>query len=370
LMAGLGREGFGYFALDVTDPSSPRFLFAFENDPENQKIRHWTANGFLTEQDYGGVAGAYNYQKLGEALSTPTIFMTSDRTFVAAIGGGLNNTDDKDYGSALYLIDLENQGKVFFRNDLADVSGGLNNSHPAQVTVVTADTTSAATYKGAMLYSADLQSKLTKINHNAMSGCNGCNRSVDIDMLWTEGDQFGNDALSFNPVSASIDSADTLWIYFGTGNLDRLQSSVATVQNRIFAKKDFNFPGAGSGGGVYWTSPGFKDVTLPGATCPADSDTGWYINLGRDEKVTNKIQIEDGVLFAPLYTPDTAQSCFPGTSTVAEFGYDCGKLVRRTVLGAGQITGVRIFKDKIYGGVSGIPDTGSDTEVELDNEFK
>ena len=111
-------------------------------------------------------------------------------------------------------------------------------------------------------------------------------------------------------------------------------------------------------------------MTLPGATCPADSDTGWYINLGSDEKVTNKIQIEDGVLFAPLYTPDTAQSCFPGTSTVAEFGYDCGKLVRRTVLGAGQITGVRIFKDKIYGGVSGIPDTGSDTEVELDNEFK
>ena len=286
------------------------------------------------------MSNAFVYIKLGEALSAPTIFSIANgtsRQWVAAIGGGLNSTENKDYGSALYLIDLENQGKVLKVTHLSDSPGGFNNSHPAQVTAVTADTTSAATYKGAMLYSADLQSKLTKINHNAMSGCNGCNRSVDIDMLWTEGDQFGNDALSFNPVTASIDSADTLWIYFGTGNLDRLQSSVATVQNRIFAKKDFNFPGAGSGGGVYWTSPGFKDVTLPGATCPTDSDTGWYINLGSDEKVTNKIQIEDGVLFAPLYTPDTAQSCFPGTSTVAEFGYDCGKLIRRTVLGLSLI---------------------------------
>jgi len=379
LMAGLGREGYGYFALDVTNPSVPSFLFAFENDPQNQKIRHWASNGTITEQSYSGTGSGYDYKKLGEALATPTIVLITDggsRKWVAAIGGGLNNTDDKDYGSALYVIDIGNQGKVLRHVDLADATGGFNNSHPAQVTAVTADTTSAATYKGARLYAADLESRLYKVNQCNVENNSPCSdadadaSTRDQDMLTGNQSNEANQRASFNAVTPSIDSNNKLWVYFGTGNLDKLQLSQATIQNRIFGVKDSNFPDVGTGGGVNIASPKMKNVTDAGATCPSESDAGWYLNLGQDEKVTSKIELNKQVLFAPIYKPDTTQPCFPGISTLAELGYSCGNLLRpRTEIGAGLITGARIFKDKVYLGISGIPIADSQTEVTLDNDF-
>ena len=370
LMAGLGREGYGYFALDVTNPSSPSFLFAFENDPQNEVIRHWASNGTYTQQSYSSVSSGYNYKKLGEALATPIIFSISDGTNqkpMAAIGGGLNNTDDKDYGSAVYLIDIADQGKVSRVIDLPDAAGGFNNSHPAQVTAVTADTTSDANYtpryKGAMLYSADMESKVFKIDKANM----GSSGLLDSTQYFDAGGNDVNQRASFNPVTASIDSADKLWVYFGTGNLDRLQLSLSTIQNRIFGIKDTLFPWFDDSHSTNYSR--LKDVTNEGATCPGESDKGWYINLGRDEKVSSKIELNKQVLFAPIYKPDITQPCFPGTSTLAELGYSCGNSLRRTELGAGLITGARIFKDKVYLGVSGIPIADSETEVALDNDF-
>jgi len=368
LMAGLGREGYGYFALDVTNPSSPSFLFAFENDPQNEVIRHWASNGTYTQQSYGSVSVDYDYSQVGEALAPPTIFLVSDggsQKSVAAIGGGLNNTDDKDYGFAVYLIDIADQGKVWRVIDLPDAAGGFNNSHPAQVTAVTADTTSAATYtpryKGAMLYSADMESKVFKID-KANMGSSGLRDSTQY---FDAGGNDVNQRASFNPVTASIDSADKLWIYFGTGNLDRLQLSLSTIQNRIFGIKDTLFPWFDNSHSTNYSR--LKDVTNEGAACPGESDKGWYINLGRDEKVTSKIELNKQVLFVPIYKPDTTQPCFPGTSTLAELGYSCGNSLRRTTLGSGHITGVRIFKDKIYLGISGIPDSNSQAGVALGN---
>jgi type IV pilus assembly protein PilY1 len=364
LMAGLGREGYGYFALDVTNPSSPSFLFAFENDPQNEVIRHWADNGTLTVQDYSSVSSGYNYKKLGEALATPTIVSIPNTTGVvprpiAAIGGGLNNTDDKSYGSAVYLIDLADQGKVWKVIDLPDAAGGFNNSHPAQVTAVTADTTSAATYKGAMLYSADMESKLSKINVTDIGTVHAVTELFD-----GEGNNV-NQRASFMPVTTTTDSAKKVWAYFGTGNQDRLQLSQSTIQNSIFGIKDKKFPLFESTGKS--TISKLKDVTNAGATCPAEDNLGWYVNLGRDERVTGKIAINKKVLFAPLYTPDSTQPCFPGASALLELGYSCGKSLRRTELGGGYIAGARIYKDKIYLGVSGIPD--SDNEVAVGNTF-
>ena len=66
-----------------------------------------------------------------------------------------------------------------------------------------------------------------------------------------------------------------------------------------------------------------------------------------------KLAIHNGVLFAPNYTPDIAQQCYPGTSRLFELDYGCGKPLRSTSLGSGQLTGVRIYKDKMYLGISG-----------------
>jgi len=176
-----------------------------------------------------------------------------------------------------------------------------------------------------------------------------------------------NQRASFNAVTPSIDSEDKLWVYFGTGNLNKLQLSQATIQNRIFGVKDSSFPMVTKGGGVSIGSPTMKNVTGAGATCPSASDHGWYLNLGRDEKVVAKIALDKQVLYAPVYKPDATQPCFPGVSTLYQMGYACGNVLKKTELGAGQLAGVRVYKDKVYVSISGTPD--NQTEVDLGDGF-
>ena len=348
LMAGLGRDRYGYFALDVTTPETPEFLFAFSNDPENKVIRHWGPDGSLTKQNYSDASGKFNYSKLGEALSTPTIIpmpIGSARKWVAAIGGGFNDNEKQKVASAVYLIDLENNGEVLKLTDLIDSAGGFINSTPAQLTAVTPDTTDVAKYKGAFLYFTDIEGKLSKINLTNAGQLHGI-----TELFNGEGNLVNQRASTF-PVTASSDANDKVWLYFGTGNQDKLQLSLSTIQNRLFGIKDKQFP-------LFSPTPkstisNLKDVTEKGSVCPTEEDLGWYANLGRDEKCVDKLAIHKTVLFAPLYTPDTTQPCFPGTSRLFELDYGCGKQIRSTNLGSGQMTGVRIFKDKVYIGISG-----------------
>ena len=361
LIAGLGRDGYGYFALDITNPLNPKFLFAFSNDPVNRVVRHWGSTGNLTENNYGSIPSEFEYSKLGQAWSTPTINLVSEAAppkWLAIIGGGFNGSESQEYGSAAYLIELDTAGRRRSRLDLPDTKGGFINSVPAQFTAVTPDTTPKATYQGAISYVVDMESKLFKFNFTD----NGKPYAYDL-IFDGEGNNV-NQRASFMPVTATTDGAKDsdkkVWLYFGTGNQDKLELSQSTIQNRIFGIKDKKFPLFGDSG--VGGDPGkptisdLKNVTDKAASCPKEDDLGWYVNLGKDEKVTNKIQINDKVLLAPLYTPDVSGGCFPGTSALAELGYGCGKVLRRTELGAGQITGARIFNNKVYVGISGTPD--------------
>ena len=70
-----------------------------------------------------------------------------------------------NYGSAVFVIDLEDGGKVLKRIDITDsASSNIVNSVPADLAVITADGTQKANYTGAMVYVADLEGKITKIN--------------------------------------------------------------------------------------------------------------------------------------------------------------------------------------------------------------
>lgn len=357
LMAGLGRDRYGYFALDVTTPETPKFLFAFSNDPDNKVVRHWGPDGSLTKQTYSA-SGEFNYSKLGEAWSTPTIIAMpngSARKWVAAIGGGFNSNQHQNTASAVYLIDLANNGKVLKLTDLTDSPEGFINSTPAQLTAVTPDSTDVAKYKGAFLYFTDIEGKLSKINLTNAGQLHGITELLD-----GEGNLVNQRAATF-PVTASSDANGKVWLYFGTGNQDKLQLSLSTIQNRLFGIKDKQFP-------IFSPAPkstirSLKNVTDKGSVCPAEEDLGWYTNLGRDEKSVGKLAIHNGVLFAPNYTPDISQQCYPGTSRLFELDYGCGKPLRSTSLGSGQLTGVRIFKDKMYLGISGTSPRQTDESV-------
>ena len=125
LLSGLGAGGKGMFALDVTDPNSPTHLFAFNNDETNKFVEHWDVNASKFEFGYvgGNISPEYDYSKLGETWSTPRIIRIKvdgkDR-WVAVFGGGYNGGVNPNVGSAVFVIDLENEGKVLKVIDIED----------------------------------------------------------------------------------------------------------------------------------------------------------------------------------------------------------------------------------------------------------
>ena len=357
LLAGMGRGGHGYFALDITNPNSPSFLFAFQNDPTNKYISHWDANGNVIELGYGsGILAEYDYSKLGEAWSTPTIMAMpygSGRKWVAVFGAGYNSGVNTEYGSAVYVIDLEDNGKVLKRIDLGEstdkngvvINNSIANSVPADLTAITPDTTDKANYKGGMFYFADLEGKFWKLNLTDKGTL------YEITQFFNAEATQENDRMAFFQVTPSIGNDGNLWMYYGTGNQQKLQRMSADIKNRIFGFKDVDFPKFKAVSSS--TVAKLKNNTSTGGICPTSADLGWYVDLDAHEKVTGKLALSNETVFASRYIPNNKNICNPGSSKLTEHNFACGNTLRGTKLGQGIATGAVIYKGKIYVGISG-----------------
>ena len=354
LFSGMGKGGKGYFALDITNPISPTFLFAFENKASMDLIYHWDSSGTRTDLGYaGGIAAEYDYSKLGEALSTPIIVAMpdgNDTKWVAVFGAGYNSGISTKYGSSIYVVDLEEDGKVLKRIDLADAnsSNSIVNSMPADLVSITPDTTSKANYKGSMVYGADLEGKMWKLNLTNKETL------YDITSTFNAEASLDNDRSVFFQVTPSIASDNKLWNFYGTGNQQRLQTLSSSINNRIFGIKDSKFPVYEAVNGLTTTAQSsLKNMSTPGGTCPTTNDLGWYVNLGSNERITGKLALFNETIYATKYKPNQGAICSPGTAYLDELSMGCGKVNRTTNLGEGIATGAVIFKNKIYVGISG-----------------
>ncbi len=356
LIAGLGMGGGGYFALDITNPDAPLFLFAFRNDVSNQIISHWDSSGDVTELGYdqdavGGLPVEYDYSKIGDATSAPQIILMpykGEQKWVAVFGAGFNAGINDKYGSSIYIIDLEDSGKVLRRIDIADLPGNnISNSVPASVIAITSDTNDQANYKGAMVYFADLEGSLWKLNLTDQSSLFSIANIVESDAT------FANDRMEFFELTQSTGSDGNLWLHYGTGNQQKLQRISTDIQNRVYGIKDIDFPK-------------FMDIVHPpaistllnttekGARCPTtDADLGWYVDLDANERVTGQLAISDGFIYVPRYTPNTKVICELGNSIITEQEAMCGLEDRRIDLGQGIVTSVVIYKDTIFAGIGG-----------------
>ena len=351
LLAGIGRGGRGYFALDVTDPNNPSFLFAFSNDLINSIVSHWDSTGHKTDLGYaGGADSEYAYSKIGDATSTPQIVLIpyqGKQKWVAVFGAGDNAGVNSTYGSAIYVADLEDNGKVLKRIDIPDIdNNNIANSIPAPVVAITPDSASSANYKGAMIYFADLEGSLWKLNLTNQGTL------FDTAQIFKADSTFDNDRLESFQVTASIGSDNNLWLYYGTGNQQKIQRISPNIKNRIYGIKDTDFPQFKAINKAATVSQ-LKDTTESGAVCPTDADSGWYFKLDENERVTGQIAVNNETIFASRYIPNTIDICKTGDASLSEHGYICGNEERETDLGEGIATGAVIFKDKVYIAITG-----------------
>ena len=347
-LVGLGAGGHGYFALDITDPESPTHLFAIENDATNQAIKHWDKDGSKNEFGYAGgsIDANMDYRKLGEAWSTPRIIRVKHNNkdkWVAVFGGGYNGSVNPNYGSAVFVMDLEDEGRLLQNIDITDASSSnIVNSVPADLTVITADGTDKANYNGAMIYAPDLEGKITKIN---LTDTGTMYQSTTLFNAESNSD---NGRYIYKKAQATINDGD-LWLYFGTGNTQKLQEQSTNVKNRLYGIKDKNFP-------IFSTinSSGTVVQCKTAPTCPGGSDLGWYVDLANKQKLTAEPTIFKDTVYFPIYQPTSGGTgCNTGTALLTAYNSKCGNSVLNVNVGTGVLSKVVVQKDNLYIGIAG-----------------
>ena len=456
LLSGLGAGGKGLFALDVTNPDSPTHLFAINNDETNQAVQHWGVDRMKNEFGYasGSIDPQYDFRQLGETWSTPRIIrikVSGKDKWVAVFGGGYNGAVNPNIGSAVFVIDLEDEGRLLnvidiksqnaqiintyrtyigsshsflmnnnteldisrlFPNLTFDVSKGesvkaetntdirttltftgtgnvktvskasfntrwrpgyitiskmkvdIANSLPADISVITADGTNKANYDGAMLYASDLEGKITKINltenfvidndassptYKVMQRNDSSNKDIQQTTLFDSETTTANGRYIYTRPEVTINNDSNLWLYFGTGNTQKLQEQSNQVQNRLYGIKDVNFPNF-----VKLNSAGTVSQCRTSPTCPTGTDLGWYVNLEKAQKLTAEPTVDKDRVYFPIYEPSPASNkCGVGTAILRAYDTKCGNSVLNVNMGKGVLSKVVIQDDNLYIGLAG-----------------
>ena len=429
LLGGLGSGGQGLYALDITDINNPKHLFAINQDGSEQVIQHWGSDGFKNEFGYrsGSIDAKYDYRKLGETWSTPRIIrikVSGKDKWVAVFGGGYNGAVNPNYGSAVFVMDLEDEGRLLKVIDIEDQAnvmknyvfgtvanntqtefnlasyglssydincctlkvygagsiryaitgdqsgttmsnlklkfdeappGGITikvsmvnktdivNSLPADLTVITADGTSKANYNGALVYATDLEGKITKINLTDQGTL------YQTTTLFNAQSTSDNGRYIYTRPEATINNDSNLWLYFGTGNTQKLQEQSTSVQNRVYGIKDVNFPNF-----VSLSSPGDVSQCKTAPDCPGGTDLGWYVNLPNYQKLSAEPTVYRDRVYFPIYEPNSSSNkCNTGIAYLTGYDTKCGNSVLNVNMGKGVLSKVVKQGNNLYIGLSG-----------------
>lgn len=351
LLGGLRQGGSSYYALDITDPDNPGHLFSFAYNKVTNKISYWDKDSIRTDYTVGvdTIPDEYDYSKLGESWSDPLILnikIGSTRKWVGVFGGGYNNNINPNYGSVVYIIDLEDGGKVLQRIDLGDSNSGnsIVNSLPPRLTAITADTTTSFPYAGAYVYFTDLEGSLWKINLSSNGTLYDSQRVFDSEST------YDNDRMCYHQLTPSILDDGRFIGFFGTADMARIGRVSDNIANRAYGIIDSNYPNYVSA--TTFNKSDLQNVTSTGSSCPSETQKGWYIDLDANEKITSSATLRSGGVIFSRYIPDTLNLCSAGSSKISEHDFACGSMNRITSLGQGMATEAVVYKNKMYIGIS------------------
>ena len=356
-----------------------------QNSPIGVTIKSGSiGTGVLTDPEW-------DYSGLGETWSAPRMFrlpnkgagdlVREDDINVAVMGGGFG-TQFSGAGSNVMIINLQdtdNFGKLEKVIQIEDTTASnIDNSVPASVSVITADSSiSASNYAGALVYVPDLEGKITKIN---LTNLAADPLGVPINMydqttLFNAGSTKANGRFMYQALSPIIGkTTNNLFLAAGTGDMQRLNDTATGIENLLFAIKDKDFPN-------------YKEVSSPTTAanitdcqnttndtkdkpCRVENkDLGWYITLKDKMKVSGSINSRNGLVYYPVYRPSTSvNKCSLGDGFLCTADDECGTNddylglessrseqagSKCRFVGKGVVSGVVFFGNKVFANISG-----------------
>jgi type IV pilus assembly protein PilY1 len=303
LIVGQRRGGDHYYALDITDPLFPKYLWK-------------------TSPDMLG------YAELGQTWSSPVIGKIAynndtGEKWVMFIGGGYDGNQDNDpiivpdsKGRAIYVVDVLD-GSLIWRYSNAENSEEMTYSIPSDITIV--DTNGDR--KIDRLYVGDMGGRIWRFDIGVPDTTQWEGKII------FKSNQLTDDRRKiFYPPDVTLekDSGNYEMLFFGTG--DREHPKESANVNRLYSVKDKNSL-------TVLTENDLVDVTQDLLQDPSTSPTdqtailnaldnkeGWYIKLDQNpgEKCLSNPVVYSGVVyyttFAPTFGTET-DPCFVGEGT-------------------------------------------------------
>ena len=279
VMFGLRRGGPQYYALDITDTTNPQWMWSFT---DSKIAETWS------EPSMGKV-------KIGAA----------DK-FVAFFGGGYDTASNDAHGKAFFAVDLSNGSKLweYYNNGTADDRQYMNFSLAENSTAVDLDNDGYVDH----VYIGDTGGQLWKFDVST-----GSTSSWAGKRLFTAAPAQANPpaAGEFYPTEAfygapalAFDTSMHLWVFLGTGDRNHPNG---TASNRFYGIEDTT----DMSNGAALSESNLANVTSSNAAAA----TGWFFQLGTNEKVLDAANVFNMNVLFSSFTPTSTVTCTSGGGT-------------------------------------------------------
>jgi type IV pilus assembly protein PilY1 len=281
------RGGTSYYALDITDPTNPQYLWSFTDT------------------------------KMGETWSIPAVgkVKMADGTtkFVGFIGGGYNTPQNNASGKAVFAINLADGTKLweyYNATGSSDDRQYMNFSIPGDASAIDLSNDGFID----KVYIGDVGGQLWKFDTSAAATLSSglVNNWVGKRMFTAPltgtnppatGEYYPAQAIYGAPIPA-LDDLGNVWVYFGTGDRNHPNNNST---NRFYGIKD----NVGMTNGSPLTESSLSNVTSADAT----ASQGWYFTLASNEKVLAAADVFNRVVFFSTFTPTSVVACDTGGGT-------------------------------------------------------
>ncbi len=294
LYFGMRRGGLNYYAVDVTNPSSPSLMWKIE----------------------GGIG---DFQEMGQSWSEPIVTNVThggSTKLALVFGGGYDTTQDSavthtvdSRGRAIYVVDAVTGTKLWSAGpsgspDTHDLTLGLTNGIAGDVSVIdlNSDTIADRLYfgtTGGSIWRVDFQGDL-----NGSAGFS--NDFSGYELARFHGSAINDNRRFFARPVAALTSNGKLAVTVGSGH--RSHPLDTAVQDRLYTIYDPNINSVPTSAPVVITDSDLQDLT--GFTSGFDSSgslvSGWRVDLDiAGEKVFNAASVLRGEVFISTYYPPT-----------------------------------------------------------------
>jgi len=298
LVAGLNGGGRGYYALDITDPTTPVLLWEFT-----------TTAGIGKTQD----------DDLGYSYGQPVITKKTDGTWVVMVTSGYNNVSPGNGKGYLYVL---NAGSGAIISKIA--TGVGTTTTPSGLAKIAGFNSEPPGNAVSYAYGGDLLGNVWRFNINdtTTSATIGTGSVTKFATLFSDVAGTNPQPITTTPVLGKILGNPVIFI--GTGKYLEVGDLTTTQTQTEYAIKD-------DGSGSTFVNPrsqttlmvnqtlttntltGTRSVTTPANPAPNFSTgRGWFVDFPESgERVNIDSQLVQGVLIAPTIVPSNT-ACSPG----------------------------------------------------------